>query len=382
MFAAARQFALVSFLINVFLLAGLPSYGVAQESPAPAEPEPAAGQTSSAGDATDSVDADDSPSEDGGDLSVEEITADISQAWATVDRLVDGFFALLPKLVIGLAVLILFWIIAWIVRGVISWYTSSSQSLGEVLGRLIQWIVLLVGVLVAMAIVAPSITPAKLLGALGIGGVAIGFAFKDLLQNFMAGLLILIRQPFRVGDQVVLGDHEGTVEQIDTRSTVIKTYHGVRVLIPNGQVYTNPMTVLTAYDKQRSQYDVGIGYADSIALARDEILEAIRGVDDVLTEPAPEVLIVDLAESTINLRARWWTGSKRAEVVHTNSRVMEAIKQRMDDAAIDMPYPTQVMLFHDQTEETDGDRKRQREGWPAGDSPPKAARALTQNASE
>lgn len=224
-------------------------------------------------------------------------------------------------------------------------------------------------------IIAPSVNPAKLLTSLGIGGVALGFAFKDILQNLMAGLLILLREPFRIGDQIISGDYEGTVESIETRATMIKTYDGRRVVIPNSQIYTSPVVVNTAFENQRSEYDIGIGYGDDLREAKRVILNAVQEVDGVLSDPAPEVLVVELAGATVNLRARWWTAPDRSSVVHVSDEVIARAKEALDDANIDMPYPTQVVLFHDQTEETDGDRTRQREGWPAGNHPP-AARTI------
>jgi small-conductance mechanosensitive channel len=188
----------------------------------------------------------------------------------------------------------------------------------------------------------------------------------------MAGLLILIRRPFEEGDQVIFDGAEGTVEQIDTRSTILRTYDNRRIIIPKGQVYTNAMTVMTAHELRRSEYDVGIGYGDDIGQACKQILQAMKGVEGVETEKEPEVLVWELAGSTVNLRARWWTDPRRADVVKVRSGVMQAIKLALDEAQIDMPYPTSVVLLHDQTEVTDGDRTRQREGWPAGENPPQS----------
>lgn len=122
----------------------------------------------------------------------------------------------------------------------------------------------------------------------------------------------------------------------------------------------------TARPTRRSQYDVGIGYGDNIEAARKAILEAIATVSGIEADPKPEVLVWDLGGSSVNLRIRWWTQSKRTNVVHVQAAVLEAVKQALDKAGIDMPYPTQVMLLHDQTEDTDGIRGEQREGWPRG----------------
>lgn len=301
---------------------------------------------------------------------------DVSAAtiWETVDNLVDGFIDRLPFLLIGIVVFVASWFVSKSVRGLIRRYTKGKDSanVGRVLGRLAQWGLIFVGLLIAVAIMAPSVTPAKLLTSLGIGGVAIGFAFKDILQNFMAGLLILLREPFQIGDQIISGDFEGTVQSIETRATMIKTYDGRLVVIPNSQIYTNPVVVNTAFECQRSHYDIGIGYGDDLRRAKQVILDAVRSVEGVLSDPAPEVLVVELAGATVNLRARWWTAPDRASVVHASDEVIACVKEALDEAMIDMPYPTQVVLFHDQTEETDGDRTQQREGWPAGNSPPRA----------
>jgi small-conductance mechanosensitive channel len=155
------------------------------------------------------------------------------------------------------------------------------------------------------------------------------------------------------------------VERIETRATIIKTYDGQRIVVPNSHIYSNPVLVKTAYEKRRSQYDVGIGYGDGIEQACDVIRAAVASVAAVESDPPPEALAWDLAASWVTIRARWWTESRRADVVDTRGSVIKAIKEALDGARIDMPYETQVQLFHDQTEMTDGVRGSQREGWPA-----------------
>lgn len=294
--------------------------------------------------------------------------------WETLDNMLDTVVDRLPFVVVGIIVFLVFFFLAGFARKFVRRLTEGKESanLGRVLGRIAQWTLIFLGLIVAVTVIAPSVTPGRLLASLGVGGVAIGFAFKDILQNFMAGLLILMREPFKIGDQIISGDFEGTVEAIETRATMIKTYDGRRVVIPNSQIYTNPVVVNTAFDSQRTQYDVGIGYGDDLRAAAKVILDAIENVDGVLSSPAPDVLVVELAGSTVNLRARWWTKPDRASVVNISHEVIASIKEALDEAAIDMPFPTQVTLLHDQTDETDGDRTKQREGWPAGEKPPKA----------
>lgn len=301
----------------------------------------------------------------------------LSGATETIQGMISGAIALLPNIVIGLVVFIIFWLLGKFIRRTIRHRTKDreTRNIGLVLGRLTQGVLVILGLLIAAIIIFPSFKPADLLASLGIGGVAIGFAFKDILQNFLAGILILLTEPFRLDDQIIFGDYEGTVEQIETRATSIRTYDGRRVVIPNAELFTNSVMVNTAYDRRRLQYDIGIGYGDDIAQAKKIILEVLGSRDDILKNPEPEALVVDLADSTINIRARWWIDPpRRADAVASMDWVLENICNKLVAAGIDLPFPTQQILFHDQTEETDGDRSRQREGWPVSPegNPPRA----------
>ncbi|MEO0770062.1 MAG: mechanosensitive ion channel family protein [Cyanobacteria bacterium J06649_4] len=299
----------------------------------------------------------------------------LTAATEKITGMIQGAIALLPNIVIGAVVFFLFWFLGKIIRGFVRRQTRNrdTRNVGLVFGRLIQGGLVILGFLIAATIIFPSFNPADALAALGIGGVAIGFAFKDILQNFLAGILILLTEPFQLDDQIIFGDYEGTVEHIETRATTIRTYDGRRVVIPNAELFTNAVMVNTAYDRRRLQYDIGIGYGDDIAKAKEIILNTLNSRDEVLKNPGPEALVVELAGSTINIRARWWIEPpRRADAVASIDWVLENVCNDLVAAGIDLPFPTQQILFHDQTEETDGNRATQREGWPVapnGDTP-------------
>ena len=292
----------------------------------------------------------------------------IQTSWQQLVLMAKSTIELLPNILVAIVVFIIFWIVAKLSRRIIRNLTRRKQSrnLGLVLARLSQGFIILIGAFVSLAIVIPSFKPGDLVQLLGVSGVAVGFAFRDILQNFLAGILILITEPFTLDDQIVFKDFEGTVEHIQTRATTIKTYDGRRIVIPNAELFTNSVTVNTAFDNRRLQYDIGIGYGDDIEEAKKIILDVLYNTQDVLHDPPPEALVVDLAGSTINIRARWWINPpRRADALDTQDRVLTEINKQLVAQGIDLPYPTQQILFHDQTEETDGDRTRQREGWPA-----------------
>jgi len=298
------------------------------------------------------------------------MNTEISTAWNKVQNMINGFMVLLPNIVLALIVFAFFFFVAGKIKGLVKRLTRKhrqARNLGLVLGRLAQGVTILIGLFIALSIVIPSFKAGDLVQLLGISGVAIGFAFRDILQNFLAGILILLTEPFQIDDQIVFKDFEGTVENIQTRATTIRTYDGRRIVIPNSELFTNSVTVNTAFESRRLEYDVGIGYGDDIDQAKQLMLQAIHSVDSVLQDPAPEALVMELAESTVNIRARWWIKPpRRADALDSRDKVISAIKKKLVENGIDLPFPTQQILFHDQTEETDGIRSRQREGWPAG----------------
>ncbi|MGG6295118.1 mechanosensitive ion channel family protein [Leptolyngbya sp. AN02str] len=308
------------------------------------------------------------------------MTIQVSAAWEKAQGMLNDLIALLPNLVLALIVFIIFFLVAGTIRHMVKRVTRNrrhARNLGLILGRLAQWTIILIGLFISLSIVIPTLRAGDLVQLLGISGVAIGFAFRDILQNFLAGILILLTEPFQLEDQIVFKDFEGTVENIQTRATTIRTYDGRRIVIPNSELFTNSVTVNTAFDNRRLEYDVGIGYGDDIDEAKRLILEAIYETEGVLQEPAPDAIVVSLAESTVEIRARWWVKPPyRAEVLNLQDKVLTAIKNKLTAHGIDLPFPTQQILFHDQTEETDGDRTQQREGWPLGKRPAPKPRSI------
>lgn len=310
---------------------------------------------------------------------MEEVDADVGNIFEKLDALLDGFLRLLPNIGIAIVVFAVFVALAYFIsRSAESTARKRGRdSLGSVLGSMLLWSLIVLGAMLAVTIVSPSVKPADLIAGLGIGSVAIGFAFKDILQNMLAGILILLRQPFEVGDQIKSGGHEGTVEKIETRATFLKTYDGRRVVIPNSDIYTDAVIVNTAFELRRSQYDVGIGCNDDWDKAIKIMKETTAAISGVNTEKGVEALPWAMGDSANTIRLRWWTKSDRATVVHTFADVIKDVYMALDKAAIDLPYPTSVVLFHDQTEENDGIRSKQREGWPTDGNDPKLARSVS-----
>ncbi len=283
---------------------------------------------------------------------------------------VNEAILLLPNFLVAIIMFAIFYMIARAAKTLFinKIIRQDNPSLGIIIGGLIKWVLLIFGFMFSATIVLPSLNIGNLVSGLGIGSVAIGFAFKDILQNWLAGLLILLKQPFKIGDVIAVNGHEGIVESIETRSTMIKKFNAERILIPNSQIYTSAIEVKTAYQFRRSEYEIGIGYSDDIDHASTVILDALKQTDGVYTDPAPDVATVDLAASWVTLKVRWWVDSATASPYTVKAEVLKNIKKTLDKNGIDMPFETHVNLFHNQTEEVDGVRGEQREGWPKAGS--------------
>jgi small-conductance mechanosensitive channel len=294
---------------------------------------------------------------------------DFEFALRRIEGLIEGTLVLLPGLALGLVIFGLFLLLARGIRGALSRAASlreRSPGLAVVLGRVAGGIVVMLGLLVGLAVAFPSINAADLFGLLGIGGVAIGFAFRDILQNLLAGILLLLTRPFRLGDQITAGAFEGTVEDIQIRATTIRTFDNRRAVIPNTDLFADKVLVATAYDRRRLTLRFGIGNGDDIAEAKRVIAEAALRAEGVLAEPPPVARVAALADFAVQIDLFVWIDPPvRTEALDVTDRVYKSAKLALTRAGIDLPFPTQQVLLHDQTEETDGDRAAQREGWPA-----------------
>jgi len=273
-------------------------------------------------------------------------TFDPNIMWQVFRNLGASVVARVPYLLFGLIAFIIFLVIARILKTILitaGERTRLDITLAELLARLVSAATIILGLLVAAVIIFPTFRPGDLIAGLGITSVAIGFAFKDVLQNFFAGILILWRRPFIVGDEIKIREFEGTVEDITTRSTRVKTYDGERAILPNGDVYTSALLVRNAYESRRVRVTVGIGYKDSIESARKIIHDVLGKTKGVLGSPEPWVYVSELAPSSVNLTLYFWTGSRQSNVLKLSDEVATAVKNALDQAHIDIPYPQVVV---------------------------------------
>lgn len=284
----------------------------------------------------------------------EPLATGVTLAQETIRNWADTFYGLVPNMIVGLLAMILFSLLAYMVKHLVVAYfrRTDRRDLGLILSSFSFWAVIVFGLLLSMTIVFPSVKPADMLASLGIGSLALGFAFKDILQNWLAGLLILLRMPFRRGDQIKVGDAEGTVLRIEPRATVIRTYDGRDIVVPNTTIYTGTVVVHTSQKKRRVEIDLTVGYIYDIGKMTTIIENSLEQVDEILTDPPPQILCWNLGSTSLAMKVRWWINSERSAEVVTRSRVVRAIKEAFEANDID---PTDPQLIYYQS--TDGTPK-------------------------
>lgn len=292
-------------------------------------------------------------------------TAKYNDAYNTIDKFVEGFWERLPYICIALVVFSLFYLLSklfkFFVRKALADRSYTKQNLVLVLNRVGSSAIIFIGFLIAMVIAIPGFTPAQLMSALGIGSVAIGFAFKDIFQNLLSGILILLGEPFKIGDDIIVSGMEGTVEDIQIRATFLRSPDGRRIVIPNATVYTSPVTVNTAYQRRRCEFIVGIGYEDDVQKAKDLVLDILDRDTTILSQPGFSVNVNALADFSVNLKVQWWVNTTEVVTSTSISTVQEKVIHTFAEHNISIPYPVQEVKVYrgDNAQDDDSGRAKQ-----------------------
>jgi small conductance mechanosensitive channel len=202
-------------------------------------------------------------------------------------------------------------------------------------------------ILIAAGILFPTITPGKILTALGLGSIAVGFAFKDIFENFMAGIFILLREPFKIGDIIQVDDIEGKITHITIRDTVITDLDAHKIVIPNAMVFKNKIHVHTSKTYRRVNITCGIAYDEDISAAKECIEKAIKHLPSVLKNQPLQIEAYEFNNSSVDIRVFWHTSSDPAKRRASIDEVVVAIKKALDTAKIEIPYPYRTLVLKD-----------------------------------
>ncbi len=265
---------------------------------------------------------------------------------------IEGFITGLIEIAPNAIAALLFLLVIWVFRkGILKLFMKATtrshmrESLQVALRTVIGTIIWTFGILIAITILLPDLTPTKLLAGLGIGTVAIGLAFKDIFENFMAGIMVLVREPMRLGDYIEVEDISGQVKEITLRDTYVRQTDGELVLIPNAMLFKNPVHILTDWDERRVTIICGVAYDEDVAESREVIRKAVQGVESVIDAKPIQIFAQSFNSSSIDFEVTWWTKSKPVDIRTSRDQVIEAVKKALDEAGIEIPYPYRTLTF-------------------------------------
>ncbi|MDQ8186154.1 mechanosensitive ion channel family protein [Pelagicoccus sp. SDUM812002] len=267
-----------------------------------------------------------------------------------VGNLVEGTIRSLPQITIAIFALIFTAIVASIVQRVAKGVFRRMRlrrSLSDLFAQLIYVAIWFLGIMLACGIIFPSFGLAELVGTAGLMSIAIGFAFRDIFENFFAGILILWRFPFEIDDFIEIESENimGRVEDIWIRMTLIRLTTGELVTVPNATVYKSPIRILTNRDLRRITVEAGVAYGEDVGEARAVIRKAVEACKSVSKQKPIDIFLTGFGSSSMDYDVTWWTGAKPRQQRESRDEVVEAVKRGLDEAGIEIPYPYRTLTF-------------------------------------
>jgi small conductance mechanosensitive channel len=263
-----------------------------------------------------------------------------------LEQLVVDFLSLLPSLIAALVVFAVGVYLASIVRRLVrkglERRTKNPQPI-NLISQVVYYGVIIFVAAIALQMVGFNLT--AFLAGLGIAGITIGFALQDVSKNFIAGLLMLIQQPFEIGETIEVIGFTGTVLSIDLRATILRTLDGRIVYIPNGELIVTPITNFSQAESRRIEITTGVAYESHPENVRQTALQAIEGIPGLLSDPAPNVRFTNFGGSTFDLSIYYWIDTSQTDVITAKDAGLEAIKAAFEETRIDMPYPAQTLYL-------------------------------------
>jgi len=217
--------------------------------------------------------------------------------------------------------------------------------------RLSRLALIAIGVLVALEILDATAIAGAVLGVAGVAGIALGFAFRNIVENYLAGVLLSLRNPFSSGDAVEIGGHQGKVVSLTSRDTILLTFDGNHVRIPNSLIMTSVLTNFSRNPLRRLQFEVGVSVELALGEVRSLALEVLGEIDAILPDPPPAVVIEKLGDSTVILKILGWIDQRESDITKTRSEAIRLMKERFDKEGIEMPEPIYRLVIKDTTKE-------------------------------
>lgn len=270
-----------------------------------------------------------------------------SIAYSAVDELLKSAIERLPYIASGIVVLLFFWLLSKGIKAAF-WATSNRTKLDNRLrilfSRLIGIVIFVLGIFTALTIIIPSFEFSSLIAGLGFTSFVVGFAAKDILNNLFSGVLILWKEPFKIGDYIFVRDKQGKVEYIGVRATTLRMDDGEKILMPNGEMYSQPLTIRGAGAERRKKLQISIGYDSDVEKTKSNIVSVLHETEGVVADPKPSVYVTDLTADGVNVSIYFWINTNENSPLEVFDRVARNIKKVLGKSDVEIFPPNQVIV--------------------------------------
>ncbi len=263
----------------------------------------------------------------------------------TLNKFAQNFIALVPNIIIAIFFAIITYFIAKLISHLVSSFLPKiaiRANLVIIFQKLTIIIVWFIGILIIAVIIFPSVTTANVLAAFGLTSVAIGLVFKGIFENFFNGILLLLREPFRIGDYIIVDSQKGYVHHISVQNTHLRKTDGTRVFIPNAKIYTSTVQVLTDTKLRREKISFSVDFHTDVEKARSVIKNAVESCKTVSKDKYIQIYIVSFSSNGIDFAVYWWTNPEPSQQRRSLDEVLTNIKKALDEEKIPMTYSTSL----------------------------------------
>jgi small-conductance mechanosensitive channel len=294
------------------------------------------------------------------DVRITESTSLEEKLQPTWNRLRDAGYGVVAKLPLLAVALVMVLGAGWLGTLLARWggpafLATRNPFLQALIRRLVQTAVVVAGIILALELLDATAVVGALVGTAGLAGLAVGFAFKDIAENYLAGTLLAIQQPFAKNDLIRVGEFEGKVVRLTPRETILMRLDGNHIRIPNALIFRSPMLNYTRNPLRRVDFELGLGSNDDLLLARRVAVQAMIGMAGVLNEPPPQALITGVGDSTVTMEVQAWVDQRSTDWWRARSEAIRLTKTALESAGLTIPSPEYVVRMEGTTADTSVD---------------------------
>ena len=262
------------------------------------------------------------------------LVATADKLWSLTKQTLSG----LPLFLIAMLVIVLFWLLGgWIAKRRFYRRITPNQFIANLLGQISHLIFIIFGIVLALILLDATALIGTILGAAGIIGLAVGFAVRDTVENYIASILLSLRNPFQVNDLVSINGHQGNVLRLTSRATILISPDGNHIRIPNAMVFKAVITNFTRHPQRRFQFDVGVDKEKDLLATEVLAIKTVKAIEGVLENPKPVVVIEQLNDSKVMLRIYAWINQEHYSYAKVRSETIRKIKQAFDVSDLETP---------------------------------------------